>query len=44
MYQSSLGNKKLSWERTKSFNIGIDFGFFNDRLTGNIEYYNTKTN
>lgn len=44
MYQSSLGNKKLSWERTKSFNIGIDFGFFNDRLTGNIEYYKSKTN
>ncbi len=44
MYQSSLANKALGWERTKSFNIGVDFGFFNDRLTGNVEYYNSKTN
>ena len=44
LYQSSLANKSLGWERTKAFNIGLDFGVLNDRLTGNIEYYNSKTN
>lgn len=44
LYQSSLANKKLGWERTKAFNLGLDFGVFNDRLSGNFEYYNSKTN
>ena len=36
-------NPDLKWEKTGMFNIGIDFGFFNNRLTGTIEYYNKKT-
>lgn len=36
-------NPDLKWERTSMFNIGLDFGFFNNRLTGTIEYYNKKT-
>lgn len=43
-YQNSLANKNLGWERTKAFNVGLDFGVFSDRLTGNVEYYNSKTN
>lgn len=37
-------NPDLKWERTGMFNIGLDFGFFNNRLGGTIEYYikNTK--
>ena len=42
-YQSSLANKTLGWEKTNAFNVGTDFGLFNDRLTGNIEYYNSNT-
>ena len=36
-------NPDLKWERTGMFNIGLDFGFLNNRLTGTIEYYNKKT-
>lgn len=37
-------NPALTWEKTTGLNIGIDFGLFNNRLTGSIEYYDTKTN
>ena len=36
-------NPNLKWERTGMFNIGVDFGFFNSRLTGTIEYYDKRT-
>ena len=36
-------NPDLKWESTGMFNIGLDFGFFNNRLTGTIEYYSKKT-
>lgn len=36
-------NPDLKWESTSMFNIGLDFGFFNNRLTGTIEWYNKKT-
>ncbi|HEY4789415.1 MAG TPA: SusC/RagA family TonB-linked outer membrane protein [Bacteroidales bacterium] len=39
-----LANPNLQWEKTEAYNVGLDYGFFNDRITGNIEYYimNTK--
>lgn len=40
---TQLLNKDLKWETTESMNYGIDFGIFKDRLTGSIEYYNTRT-
>lgn len=36
-------NPDLKWERTGMFNIGIDFGFFKNRLNGTIEYYDKRT-
>jgi len=33
----------LKWELTKAYNYGIDFGFFNNRLSGSVEYYTRKT-
>lgn len=39
----AIGNKKLKWETTRSFNAGIDFSAFNDRLSGNIDFYKTST-
>ena len=36
-------NADLKWERTGMFNIGLDFGFFDSRLTGTIEYYDKRT-
>lgn len=38
-----MGNKNLEWEKTTSTNIGIDFGIFNNRFTGTIDMYSSKT-
>lgn len=40
---SSNANPDLRWEKKKEVNVGLDFGFFEDRITGNIDYYNRKT-
>lgn len=41
---NGVGNPNLKWETTYTFNTGIDFGLFNGRLSGNIDFYiaNTK--
>lgn len=36
-------NPDLTWETTTGYNAGLDFGFFNNRITGSIEYYKRKT-
>jgi len=33
----------LKWETTATTNFGLDFGFYNDRITGSIDYYIRKT-
>ncbi len=38
-----IANLLLSWERTASVNIGVDYGFFNDRLTGSLDVYKSQT-
>lgn len=38
-----LGNDDIKWEKTKTFNIGLDFAVFDNRLTFTIEYFNRKT-
>ena len=40
---TSLANKNLTWETTKAWNFGVDFGFLNNRITGSIDYYISKT-
>lgn len=37
------GNKNISWETTGEFNVGLDFGLFNNRLNGVFEFYSRKT-
>ena len=36
-------NKDLTWESSHSFNAGVDFEFFGQRLNGTIEYFNRQT-
>lgn len=36
---SQIGNPDLRWEQTKQADIGIDFGFFNNRVSGEVDYY-----
>lgn len=40
---TKLGNPELGWETTKSFNLGIDFGLFNGKISGSIDAYNSDT-
>ena len=36
-------NPLLRWERTAQSNIGIDFGFIQNRITGSLEFYEANT-
>ena len=41
--QTSLSNANLTWEKTYMTNIGVDYGFFNNRLNGSVEWFNRQT-
>lgn len=36
-------NNELGWEKTTQWNVGVDYGFINNRLTGSIDWYKTST-
>ena len=38
-----MANPNLRWEKTQALNLGLDFGFLDDRIFGNIEYYTMNT-
>ncbi|MCE6989828.1 TonB-dependent receptor [Dyadobacter sp. CY323] len=40
---SSLANDNLAWESTAGVNLGVDYGIFNDRIKGSVDYYKTVT-
>lgn len=40
---SYKGNENLTWESSHSINVGLDFGFFNGRLNGSVEWFNRIT-
>ena len=42
-YVSQLPNASLGWEYSKTWNYGLDFAILNNRLSGTVEYYITKT-
>ncbi|MES2371078.1 MAG: TonB-dependent receptor [Bacteroidota bacterium] len=44
LYPNSVPNPTLGWEYTSTLNIGIDFGFFQNRISGSLEYYHAYTN
>lgn len=43
LYASSPINPNLTWEKTKTFNVALEFTMLNQRLSGYIEYYYKKT-
>lgn len=43
IYPNSLGNDDLGWETTASYNLGLDFGFMNRRISGSIDLYKANT-
>src|SRR5690606_21301978 len=38
-----IPNSELKWETTEEINLGLDFGFFESRISGSIEYYIRNT-
>jgi len=40
---NKLGNKELTWEKTSALNFGLDFGILNNRVSGSIDVYFSKT-
>ncbi|MBK5262167.1 MAG: SusC/RagA family TonB-linked outer membrane protein, partial [Peptostreptococcaceae bacterium] len=42
-YVSQLENTNLGWEYSETMNYGLDFGLIKNRLSGTVEYYQTKT-
>ncbi|MDT0687846.1 SusC/RagA family TonB-linked outer membrane protein [Autumnicola psychrophila] len=43
LFVSELPNDNLGWEYSTSYNLGLEFGLFTNRLTGTLEYYDTRT-
>ncbi|WP_299233405.1 TonB-dependent receptor [uncultured Bacteroides sp.] len=43
LYVNRMANPNLKWERTTSWNFGVDFGFFDNRISGSLEYYHMPT-
>ena len=37
---TQIANPDLRWEKTLGLNLGVDFGFYNNRLSGTVEVYN----
>lgn len=42
-YSPSLISSSLTWETIKTYNIGLDFGLFSNRLTGSVDLYSRYT-
>lgn len=40
---TTLANSNLGWETTKQFDLGLDLGLFNDRITFVYDYYTKRT-
>ncbi|WP_298947912.1 TonB-dependent receptor [uncultured Polaribacter sp.] len=39
----SVSDPLLSWEKTSSANVGLDFGLFNNRISGSVEYFSKES-
>lgn len=43
LYRPSAYVSNLKWESTTAYNLGLDYGFLKDRITGSFDYYTRKT-
>jgi TonB-dependent starch-binding outer membrane protein SusC len=41
--QNSMANPDLGWEKTTQYNLGLDFSFLDNRISGSIETYKSNT-
>lgn len=38
-----MGNPDLTWEKNRTFDVGFDFGFLDDRINGTVSYFDKRT-
>ena len=43
LYRPDAYNEDLKWETTTTYNVGVDFSFWNNRLLGSVDAYYRKT-
>ena len=43
LYRPDAYNPDLKWETTTTWNAGLDFSFFHNRISGSVDYYYRKT-
>ncbi len=43
-YRPNGYDPNIKWETTTTYNIGLDWGFLNNRISGSLDYYHRKTN
>jgi TonB-linked SusC/RagA family outer membrane protein len=39
----SLGNQDVSWETTRQLSLGLDYGLWNNRVSGSLDFYHKRT-
>lgn len=42
-YPSAIVNRDITWETSKEINLGIDFGFFKNRISGSVDVYDKNS-
>ncbi|WP_345955579.1 TonB-dependent receptor [Mucilaginibacter sp. PAMB04168] len=42
IYEGRLGNLEVTWETEKKLDLGLELGFFNNKLTATVEYFNNN--
>jgi TonB-linked SusC/RagA family outer membrane protein len=42
-YTGTYGNPSLGWEKSKNWNLGVDFGFIKNRISGSLDLFKTHT-
>ncbi|MGQ1783812.1 MULTISPECIES: SusC/RagA family TonB-linked outer membrane protein [unclassified Saccharicrinis] len=42
-YLAALGNENLSWQTTTTLDLGVEFGFFANKISGSFNYYDKNT-
>ena len=43
MHPSGIVDKELGWEKSKEINVGLDFGFINNRISGTVDFYQKRS-
>ena len=42
-FPSQLANPNLTWETNENFDVGLDFGFLDNKISGSVDYYHRTT-